>query len=244
MSRLVKSSRVRLIGLAALLFVLLATAPVSRSQPTSVRSSGTAILFLSSNTEEGLTLEESLRRLAAPPQQQSRHLATAILRKLGAGPVLVHDALGDWEGAVENSMVVELPDAPDHATLRWAAAWFGLLARQKAVLAFRSDPTGDDLLLVLHVPGLLQEVRDLLDGHAIHDRTILLEADRCRVLILDEGGARHRQLQAIAQQAKAHLISQRGRCEILAAPTREEAGKHYRAILRENKLVTRRKAGD
>lgn len=197
-----------------------------------------ALLFFSANTDDGLSLRQAVARIKTPAHQHCRHLAAKVLRELAAGPALVHDAIGDWEGGVENSLLVVLPLAPQPDRLRLAAAWFGLIADQKAVLAFRPDARGTDRLITLEVPGLLFEVRDLLDRYGVRDRTILIDANRCRVIILDEGGARYESLLAAADTMKARIDVQRGHSELLAAPTRVEARKRYREVLREGRLAS------
>src|SRR5262249_37783803 len=159
----------------------------------------------SPNTDVGLSLQESVRRLGSPEHADSRRLADRILRELAVGPGLVHDALGEWQGGVENSLLVVLPQAPDAAPLRCAAACFRLAADQKAVLAFRPDPRGADVLVTLRVSAALADVRRLLDARGIRDRTILIDPDGCRVFVLDGGGRRAGALAELARVMNARL---------------------------------------
>ncbi len=116
-------------------------------------------------------------------------MAGDILQRLGVKDAQVHDAVGDWGDSVENSLLVVLPDAHPK-TLRCAAAWFGLVAQQKAVLAFHPDPAGTHLLSVLDLPGHdLATARRLLDKHGIRDRTILAHQGGCRVIVLESRSA-------------------------------------------------------
>jgi hypothetical protein len=230
MSGNIRSSRVRLAWLAALLLAggLLLPGPRGAVQ----RPGGPALLFLSPNTESGLSLEESLKRLATPVHERSRRLAGDILRELAAGPAEVRDAIGDWEGGVENSLLVILPAAPDVATLRCAAAWFGLAADQKAVLAFRPDPRGPDVLATLALPAPLPIVRALLDRHGVRGRTILFAPGGCEVIVLDEGGRQAGALAELTREAGGRLSSRRGEGVSLTAATRKEARRRYREVLR------------
>jgi hypothetical protein len=226
-------------SLTLLAAVLLATALLTHVAPaTHSQHIGPALLFFSSNTEEGLSLREAVDRIQTPAHARCRDLAGRILRDLSAGPATVHDAIGDWEDGVENSLLVVLPRSPDRDTLRLAAAWFGLIGDQKAVLAFHPDRHGNDVLVTLDVPGLLAEVRELLDQHGVRERTILVDANRCRVIILDQDGSRWQSLVAAAARMQARIESQRGRSELLAGPTRAEARKRYREVLRESRLAS------
>jgi hypothetical protein len=230
MSGNVRSSKVRLAWLAALLLGLGLLLPGPRGQAG--RPGGPALLFLSPNTDGGLSLEESLKRLGSPAHERSRRLAGDILRRLSAGPAHVHDAIGDWQGGAENSLLVILPAAPDAVTLRYAAAWFGLAADQKAVLAFRPDPRGRDVLATVALPAPLPAVRALLDRHGVRERTIRFGPGGCEVVVLDEGGRQADALRALAAEAGGLLSSRRGEGVSLIAATRAEARRRYREVLR------------
>lgn len=198
------------------------------------------MLFFSPNTEEGLSLEESLRRLTSPGQQRFRRLTGDILRQLAVGPAVVHDAIGDWADGVENSLLVVLPRSPDAVRLRWAAAWFGLAADQKAVLAFRPNPRGVDLLVTLTLPTSLAEARVHLDRHGIRGRTILPHTTGCRILVLDERGSRLDLLSRLAFHLGGRIEVSRGHGVSLAGPTRDEARRCYREVLRSSGLAAAR----
>jgi hypothetical protein len=240
MYRSLPPARARLVALAVLLAGAFAGLP---SLGGRAAVPAPAALFLSPNTDDGLSLEESLRRWTTVEHLYSRFLAVRILRELAAGPGKVHDAVGEWEGGVENSLLVLLPQAPDPVTLRCAAAWFGLAADQKAVLAFRPDAGGADVLATLTLPAPLAEVRRLLDAHEVRDRTILVEADGCRVFVLDGGGQRVRALAALARGANGRLSLQRGQGEAIAGATRDEARARYREVLRGSRHAPVASAG-
>jgi hypothetical protein len=214
----------------ALLAALLLAARLVVGAHGPAAPAGPALLFFSSNTEDGLSLRQAVDRLTEPAHERCRTLAEKVLRDLSAGPALVHDAIGDWQDGVENSLLVVLPRSPDAGTLRRAAAWFGLIGDQKAVLAFRPEPGGRDVLATLVVPGTLEEVRGQLTLQGVHDRTILVEADGCRVIVVVEGD-RYAELALAAAKMNATIERRRGRSELLAAPTRDEARKRYREVL-------------
>jgi hypothetical protein len=234
MSRAAQSAR----SLAALLVLLTILVVGTGRQPTGapapgIAPAGPSYLFLSANTDDHLSLHEASRRLASPEQKLSHHLVAEILRELRLRGASVHDAVGDWSDGVENSLVVVLP-AAEPASLRCAAAWFGLLARQKAVLAFHADPAGVDVLTKLDLPGVdLGALRLQLDRSGILDRTIVPHPHGAGVLVVDEGGRLNGPLECLARKLGGRLRRQAGRCDSLAAPTRPLAEQRYHAVLKE-----------
>jgi hypothetical protein len=230
MSRLGLPSRIRSLLALSLVVAAFAALPASRPfvQPT---PHGPSYLFLSPNTEDHLSLAEASRRLRAPAQLHYHRLARDILQRLGVPNAKVHDTLGDWGDCVENSLLVVLPSA-DPQTLRCAAAWFGFIAQQKAVLAFHPDPAGTHLLTILDLPGYdLAMARWLLDRHGIRDRTILVQAGGCRVVVL-EIATPSPSLPQAAREGGGTLRHCTGRGECLAGSTRTQAQQHYAEILR------------
>jgi hypothetical protein len=227
MSRL--PSHVRSLLALTLLLAICAALP-SVGSTLSPYPSGPSYLFLSPNTDDHLSLVEASRRLRSPVQQRYHSLAGDIVRKLGVANAEVHDSVGDWGEGVENSLLVILPVA-DPETLRCAAAWFGLLAEQKAVLAFHPDPAGTDVLTILDLPGHdLAMARHLLDLHGVRDRTLLTQAWGCRVVIVATGtpaGA----LREVARDSRGRLRSWAGRGESLAGSTRLQARQRYTEVI-------------
>jgi hypothetical protein len=217
-------------SLLALLLVLAACVAVPVGSSLHHSPAGPSYLFLSSNTDDHLTLVEASRRLASPVQLRYHRLAVDILQRLGVKDAKVHDAVGDWGDSVENSLLVVLPDARPQ-TLRCAAAWFGLVAQQKAVLAFHPDPAGTHVLSVLDLPGRgLAAARRLLDKHGIRDRTILAHHWGCRVIVLESRTAESALSDAV-RSAHGRLRSYAGRGECLAGPTRLQARQRYTDII-------------
>jgi hypothetical protein len=224
---------VRSSGALLLLAAILAAGAGLPTGGTSRRApAGPSYLFLSANTDDHLSLTEASQRLHSPAQKLSHHLVSEILRELRVRSARVNDAVGDWSEGVENSLVVVLPTA-EPAALRCAAAWFGLLAQQKAVLAFYADPAGGDVLTTLELPGVdLATLRRLLDHHGIHDRTLVPHAHGSGVLVVDAGGRLSEPLDNLARQLGGRLRRQAGRCESLAGPTRVQARQRYHEVLR------------
>jgi hypothetical protein len=193
---------------------------------------GPAYLFLSPNRDEGVSAAEATRRLRSPDQAHFRGLAADILQQVGAGHARVLDAVGDWSDGSENSLLAVIPGRTDASTLRYAAGWFGLLAQQKGVLAFRPAAGGPDAVAVLDLPQRdLEQVRRLLDRHGIRDRTLLLCPDGHRVVVYDEGRRLRAPLERLARHPGAVVRVTAGHGEALGEADRVKARERYRAVI-------------
>jgi hypothetical protein len=185
-------------------------------------------LFFSANTRQGLTFDDSVRLLRSPAQRHGRLLVPGLLEDLGLPSAGIHDAIGDWEGGVENSLMVHLPHIRDAATLRYAAAWLGLACRQQAVLIFHAREDDGDRLTTIDVRASIGQVRRALDGLGILDRTLVATNGGCRVIVVDPQGRRQGRLEQAARTLKGRMVSQPGRCEMLAGSTPDAATRRYR----------------
>jgi hypothetical protein len=237
------------LALAALL-LLLAVHPWLGSVP-SAHPPGSAYLFLSPNTEEQLTLDQARARLHSPAQLQFRRVAQGILAQVGSSEGQVFDALGDWTDGVENSLLVVLPQPTqrrtrslagdpfgertvpeDASTLRYVAAWFGLLADQKSVLVF-TPGSGTDAVLELEVPGKeLTALRRSLDEQGILVRTLVLHNGGVRVVLFDKGQQLQAGLERVAHQFGGRLTATRGIGFPLEESTRGQARSRFQEEIR------------
>jgi hypothetical protein len=193
-----------------------------------------AYLFLSSNTDEDLALEEARRRLSAETQSRYRHVASDILARIGLSEHETRNALGDWSDGVENSILVEISNSPDRARLRYAAAWFGLLANQKSVLLFRADMGGPDCVYQLDVPeASTPQLRRVLDTHGIKFRTILPRGQGHRVVVFDEGRQLRVKLTRLAAFYEVRLSETMGAGAFLGDDERAAAQRAFRQVIDE-----------
>ncbi len=227
-----------------LLFVsVLLFGTVVGSAPTYRRQRAESIegwVFFSPNTRSGLTYEGSIRGLLSPEQQRGKVIVPGLLHDLGLPSAKVHDAIGDWDGGVENSLLVQLPNIRDPATLRYAAAWLGLSCRQQAVLLFHARVDGSDRLTILDVKAPVDEVRRRLDGFGIRDRTLVVSEDGCRIFVVDPRGEQQERLEQAARSLGGRMASQPGRAEVLAGSTRDAATKEYRSAMWTWRVSARR----
>jgi hypothetical protein len=233
------TAAVRLLPLMTLLALLGASVHPGRRDVAP--PAGPAYLFLSPNTEEDLSAAEAARRLRSPGQAHFRRLAGDILRHLGVVRHHVRDAVGDWPGGVENSLLVEVPDPPADDTLCYAAVWFGLLARQKEVLAFRPGRQGPDAVVQLDLPEHdLAELRRALDQYGITCRTIVPTDLGHRVLVYDAGCRLRLPLVRLARRYGAAVRVTAGDGVCLGELTRGGAEQRYQALIRAYEALLRR----
>jgi hypothetical protein len=206
---------------------------------TGVGAEPAAYLFLSPNTEDDLPFDEARRRLRSEEQARGRRLAAGALDRLGVRGHEVRDALGDWEGGAENSVVVAVPGAPDPAALCCAAAWFGLLARQRAVAVFLADDQGPHALYRIDVADDEPDaVRSALDRHGVPARTLLPTADGHAVLVYDTQGDLGPGLGRFAAARKTALRRTPGTVACLGGATRADAERQFREVIRRHEAAT------
>ena len=213
------------------LLVVLVLGTLAGSAPTLRRPQANPVegwVFFSPNTLSGLTYEGSIRRLRSPEQQRARLIVPGLLVDLGLPRATIDDAIGDWDGGVENSLLVRLPHIRDTATLRYAAAWLGLSCRQRAVLIFHARADGGDRLVTIDVHVPLDLVRRRLDDLGIRDRTLVVSDDGCRIVVVDPRGEGQARLELAARALGGRMVSQPGRSELLAGDTRDAATRRYR----------------
>jgi hypothetical protein len=198
-------------------------------------------LFLSSNTEENLTLEEASLRLASESQKRFRHVAGDILASIGLAQHQIQGGLGDWSDGVENSILVEVSGTPDLAALRYAAAWFGLLANQKSVLLFCAGAKGPDCVHELEVPeASTPQLRRVLDEHGIKFRTLIAVGKGHRVVVFDEGRQLHHNLVRLAAFYGVRLNQTHGTGAFLGEETRTAAQDAFRQAINEYEAKVQR----
>ena len=225
MSRLSSSRPV--VALAGLVLILAGVGLLPTYRPAAEPTS-LACLLLSPNVDDGLDLPEARRRLGTPEHARARRLAGDILDELGIRGYRVRDALGDWQGGVENSLLVVLAGPADPGTLACAAACFGLAARQKAVLAFHAEQAGPDALVHFELPGRsLDEMRRVLDRQGLRERTLLRAEAGWRAILLVSAG----KAAALAKVPGARLNVQFGRGVLLGERTRAGASERYRQVI-------------
>jgi hypothetical protein len=210
--------------------LLLAACAAPALRPSSAQprpsADASAFLFVSPNTHDDLDLVTARQRIDTPDHARYRRLAGTVLSELGVREYRVTDAVGEWQGSAENSLFVTIHEPVEPATVACAAAWFGLAARQKAVLAFRVG-SGEHVVAVIDLPGKsLADARELLDRHGFAERTLIARGDGWRAVVLAES----RQRRALERVPGARVRAGRG--VTIGAPTADGARERYREVIR------------
>jgi hypothetical protein len=204
----------------------------SRASAPSEQRIPRGYLFLSSNTEENLALDEASLRLDSERQKRFRRVAGEILAKIDLPRHQVLNALGDWSDGVENGLLVEVSGTPDFAGLRYAAAWFGSLADQKSVLFFRADDQGGDGVYQLEVPRAhTPQLRKVLDEHGVRFRTLVPLGKGQRVVVFDEGRQLRANIARLAAFYGVRLSETRGTGAFLGGESRAAAQRTFRQVI-------------
>lgn len=189
-----------------------------------------AVTFVSPNQQE-LSFDAALHALRSQDHQEFRQTAASVFEKLGL-PFSQEDAIGDWVDGAENSLVQSVHGDHDLNKSRLAAAWVGLLGKQKSVLHFVADPRGPDAVYHAHVPvtdlGLL---RQQLDQHKIPFRTLVPSSTGTGVTLFDEGKKTRDQFMTFARLHNAPVRETSGRGEFIGGSDRASAAKVYREII-------------
>ena len=142
----------------------------------------------------------AVRVLRGSGQKRLHAVAEDIARGLGLAPAKTRDALLDGPRGALPGVAQAVAGADPH-TARYAAAWYGLLARTPSLGLFHVRPDGPDSLYKFHVRGSAHTARRVLDRHGIAARVLLPHGAGYDVVVPDPG----RRMRANALKAAGHL---------------------------------------
>jgi hypothetical protein len=190
-----------------------------------------AQIAFSGNTDEGLSFESAWERARSGNQKAFRKIAEGVLQNLGVKG-RTQDAVGDWSDGAENSVLQTIDDPPDRETIRYAAAWYGLLGNQKAVLAFYPQHDGADSVYTLTIPHSdLRAVRQHLDQSGIPFRTLVPKGQGVEVVVYDEKRQLRDQVAQFAGIYHAGVREATGSGEFIGGSSRTAARSKYRKLI-------------
>jgi hypothetical protein len=191
-----------------------------------------AFLFVSPNTQSGLSLAQARRKLSSPSEFLLMKRTRALLACLGSEARL-SPALGSWTDGVENSLLVR--SSMGEQIARYTSSVLGRDAHQKAVMFFRVTPKGQSRLYVLKGirPALSQVIREL-DRTGIAFRTIVQSSHGAAIYVVDEhGGALQTATRRAAKRLKATLSTLQGISEMIGdSDSAESAGRSFDQIIK------------
>jgi len=156
--------------------------------------------YVSPSMAESLTLPEAVKGLHSDRQRMLERVSDQIDRALGLKTAKTAACLGAWADGAENTLMI-LQERADPALERAAAAMKGHLAQQKAVLLFRPEKDGTELMAAFPLKGSITEIHQklLAQGIAFHTLEPMPEGG-ARVHIFAES---HDDLLKIRDAAKA-----------------------------------------
>ena len=167
--------------------------------------------FVSPSTREDLKLEEAVRNLNSADEVRLLHETRELACRVRARP-RINKSLGNWADGAENSMVFRIYS--DEPTVRYAVASLGKNWRQKSVLYFRRQASGNARLYVISVPrhdrGLnlvVLEVSKILDDSQVSYRTLVTLKTRVMVYVVDLSNELQPKVRNAARQLHARPLT-------------------------------------
>lgn len=131
------------------------------------------------------------------------------------------------------------PQALDHDTTRYLAAWAGLLGGRKSVMMFHPDQNGQDSLYGITLPLTnMQDVRAALDRRGIKHRTVIPGGTTSHVVVYDPRKIMRAAVAQLAEEHDGNVLESTGHAEFIGRPTNSpsadadaDAREHYRRII-------------
>jgi hypothetical protein len=198
-------------------------------------TSGTAEAYalFSPNQEENLSFEEAAHRLGSESQQQLKVIAADVVKQAGLKGERPVNAIGDWSDGAENSIIEPIRGEVNPDALKYAAAYIGAIANQKAVLTFTTGD-GPDSVFRMHVNGTSGgKLRESLDKHGIEFRTLVPTHTGYDVVVVDLGRQLTNNIEGFADEHGIQVKEGRGTAEFIGGESRDGAAKEYDRIIRE-----------
>jgi hypothetical protein len=207
--------------------------PTPQQAPQIAPVANQAGVVASPNTDDNLNFEAAWQRARSGNQKAFRKIAEGILEQLGVKGHTA-DAVGDWEDGAENSIYQKIDNPPSPDSIRYAAAWYGLLANQRAVLSFYPQHDGTDSLYTIPIPNPdVAAVRKQLTTLQIPFRTIVPKGSGggVEVVVYDKNREWRDRVAQFAGQYNASVHETFGSGEYLGGSTRTAARSKYRKII-------------
>ena len=245
----------RILHRALLLAVLWLTASgsVSSQQPATLPGvpeeagqKAVSYTFVSPNTRENLTLEEAIRLLNSREELNLLNHIRRLSRCLRLKPSTMK-AIGSSTDGAEHAALFRV--FTDEATLRYADARLGKLARQKTVLLFRQDASGAARMYVLRLrlgKRTLKSVSKTLDRNGVPFRTLVPgKGQRIFIYVVDLNQELPNEVVRAARNLGAVMTTIKGTGQFLGDDTdRDKAQQVFAGIIKqfedENPEIARR----
>ena len=171
--------------------------------------------FVSPNTRENLTLDESLRLLNSPEESDLISATRKLSTCLGLKSKIMK-TVGSWADGAEHSTLFKV--YTDQPTLRYADARLGKRERQKSVLYFQQSAAGTGVMYILYPrrSSNLASVSKTLDRSGVAYRTLVPRPHRPAIVyVVDLKSELQKQILAAARRLRARLVVLKGTGEFI-----------------------------
>lgn len=192
-----------------------------------------ALVATSQNTESDLSFDQAVQRANSGDQKVFKQSLHQFVQQQGVKGQL-HNAVGDWEDGAEHSVLGTFDPTTDRDTLRYLAAWSGLMGNQRAALMFHPHGDGLDSVYTVQVPDTnMGKVRKALSAAGVPFRTLVPGKNGTRVIIYDEKRRLRDNVAKFAGGYRAGVRESIGSGEYVGGGSRTEARSKYRKIIAE-----------
>jgi hypothetical protein len=206
----------------SLLLLILFCPPFVSAQQHSAKSLSYG--FVSPNTREGLKLDDAIQGLAST-EEETLIRSARTLGCVAQTNIEAYKVVGSWSDGAEHSVMLRAKT--DTPTMRYVISLLGRSRQQKAVLYFRSDPTGTAEMYILRPRGQVGPIRRVsqaLDEAGIQFRTLVPTKTTIMVYVVDLNRELQTKISAAAKKLKARLTSQRGLAGFIGDDSSREKG--------------------
>jgi len=213
-------------GLFLVLFFLYPIGGAQAQQEKRVNGVRSAVIFVSPNTEENLTLNQAIAKLNTNEEsaliKEEKTVACKLRRTF-----IIRKAIGNWSDGAENSTVVW--GRLTKAESRYAGSWLGRFARQKAILYFHQQPNGQATLYVVNLPTRYQlsKLSSIMDEEKVEFRTFVPFHRRVVVYVVDSKNELGAKISAVVKRLRARMQKLHGNAEFIGDDSRERAQKIF-----------------
>lgn len=202
-------------GILRFLLLLLICTPSSlgaqqTTKPHDSERKAVSYGFVSPNTEDNLELAEAIRKLTSAEERRLISEIRRVACRRGFRPRVMR-ALGSWSDGAEHSTLFKTNT--DESTMRYAVSSLGKYARQKTVLYFQQNETGEARLYILYPPRYRRSLLVLarsLDRLGIADRTLVPLKNKTLVYVVDLKNALGKAIATAARNLRAQVKALRG----------------------------------
>jgi hypothetical protein len=182
--------------------------------------------FVSPNNRDDLKLKDAISNLNSPEEvrllQETRDIACRVRAK-----ARVNKSLGNWSDGAENSMIFRIYS--EEPAMRYAVASLGKNWRQKTVLYFRRQASGNARMYLISVPRkhrelnfLVRAVAKSLDDSQVSYRTLVPLTTRVMVYVVDLRNELQQQLRNAARKLHARPLAFAGTGGFIGSDTDRE----------------------